>query len=506
MAGIKPAARSVPLFGSRVMATTFLTVGSAVWLVLLTLLPACQASVVFLCGTIIFLATNSVVSWIVLFQKKRLLFTVNVLQVLLFAMLFCQVHRVMGPHHFRVVEGPMLTDWHLFAWSHALHAADLLHFLGGYGLRYNLIEHRSFLAGALLVVMHLHVSVYIIGLIVRRVMRGLPRGTIDPVQRRLWKTRLLATFHYGSLTVALLVVLTAHFSRWPFADCLLWPLEQTLRTVDVGGIFKISGYHLHNVDQSFWCNLLGLLFRIVVGFVVVRSLHACHLRWLGGRALRPLEDFVDDLHHPHEKVREAAALALREIGIDAAAAVPTLILTIDDDSASVATATRRALERVCPSHPFAVPDLAEQLRHPNWAIRRAAVEALGKMGPAALGAVPFLVAKLADDDPTIANLAEQALQSIYPGWERGSLALNAVPVLIERLNHRKPAIRQSAADVLRRLGPGARRAVPALLRALGDDEEYPRLSAEWALDAIQPSWRHFKGRRLPLYVEAGALE
>src|SRR5687768_15552619 len=99
--------RAIDIPGPNVMVISFLTVGSALWLALLTLLPSCQASLLFLWGTAFWLVCNSVVSWLVLLQKKRLLFTVNVLQVLLFAMLFCQIHHVLGPHHFRLTENPL---------------------------------------------------------------------------------------------------------------------------------------------------------------------------------------------------------------------------------------------------------------------------------------------------------------------------------------------------------------------------------------------------------------
>jgi len=489
------------------MVIPFLTVGSATWLVLLTLAPGLRDYLLFLLGTCLWLASNSVVSWIILFQRKRLLFTVNVLQVLLLAMLFCQIHGVLGPGHFEASHVPLLLDWQIFAWAHAIHAADFLRLLPELGVRPHFIQPNSLLVLVLLAAMNLHVSVYVVGLLVRRLSRVFVRSGAapDPQGRRLRKRRLQVGSRYALLLSAGAVLATAGRQGWSIGDCLAWPLDQSLRTLDLGRILYTFGWRLHDVESSTWLSVLGLCYRLAFGFVVVQILCSLQLRWLGAQALRPLEDFVEDLHHPQETVREAAARALRNLGPHAAETVPDLIHALEEDSAGVGTAVRGALRRLGPTPESRLPELVANLRNPNWALRRAAAAALGNMGPTALAAVPCLVEKLADEDPSLPPLAEKALCRIYPGWERGSTALSSVPALIAKLGHSSRRIRQQAADVLGRLGPAARRAASPLIFALGDREEFVRLSAELALERIYPEWRTKPMQRRSLLVEAGIL-
>ena len=67
----------------------------------------------------------------------------------------------------------------------------------------------------------------------------------------------------------------------------------------------------------------------------------------------------------------------------------------------------------------------------------------------------------------------------------------AVPLLIELLRDSDPVVRRYAADCLGDLGPAAAPAVPALLRALGDEEQGGMVitvggAAAYALQKIDP--------------------
>lgn len=485
------------------MVTAFLTLGSASWLALLTLFPSLCAAPLFLGGTIFWIAVNGVVSLLVLFRKKKLLFLVNVLQVLLFALLFCQVNQTLGRHHFRVAGEPLFFDWQLFAWAHALHAADLVHFLSGYGLSLPAIENRTPLAGVLLILMHVQVTLYVLGLLVRWVGKVWTRwqGQASPQEKRRWKKCLRRILRIGLAGILTVVLTTAILSGWSLETWFLWQLDNVLRTLDVGAVQMVFGWQLHSIESSPWTGTLGILFRLLAGSFLLSWLHTWQLYWLGGRALRPLDDFIEDLQDPEERTRQAAASALGDIGPDAKTAVPQLLLALDDDSGPVGSATRLALAQVGPPPAYLLPDLIAHLRHPNWTIRRAAAVVLGQMGPRALACVPTLVEKLADEDHLTQERAEAALQRIYPGWETGSLGRPAIPRLVVKLNHSQRRLRQRAAEVLGWFGPGAKVAVPALLRALHDEQEYVRLSAEWALDAIEPGWARRVHVMMPLLEE-----
>jgi HEAT repeat protein len=123
-------------------------------------------------------------------------------------------------------------------------------------------------------------------------------------------------------------------------------------------------------------------------------------------------------------------------------------------------------------------------------VRRKAIELLGSVGPSAGDAIARLVELLADEDEQSQALAEQALKRISPSWNQGRFAKEAVPALSDKLAANDWRLRRNAADVLGRLGDSGREAVPALLRRLEDRHEYVRLSAQMALDHIEPDWRH----------------
>lgn len=65
------------------------------------------------------------------------------------------------------------------------------------------------------------------------------------------------------------------------------------------------------------------------------------------------------------------------------------------------------------------------------------------------------------------------------------IGAGAVPILTNGLNDERPHVREWAADLLGAIGTNARDAVPALVEALADPDEYVRLAARRALDEIE---------------------
>jgi HEAT repeat protein len=169
--------------------------------------------------------------------------------------------------------------------------------------------------------------------------------------------------------------------------------------------------------------------------------------------------------------------------------VAALVENVDDEAAAVAFASRQALETIGPGSRRDVDRLIALLTHPNLAVRRHAVDALGHMGPAAMAAVTALVPLLADRDRLLEIHADKALARIDPGWQTNCRAGQAIAILAKKLDADDRRIRQRAAEALGRLGPVARPAITPLVKKLTDPEEYVRISAEMALDAIDPAWR-----------------
>jgi HEAT repeat protein len=146
------------------------------------------------------------------------------------------------------------------------------------------------------------------------------------------------------------------------------------------------------------------------------------------------------LADPSEEVRDAAVVALAQIGPPAMTAAPALLALLRDFKTDARAAVVEALGRIQDKRPETLTVLRAALKDART--RRAALGALTNLGPAAAPAVPDLVTALNDVD--------------FAGMQ---------PLLIAALG---------------RIGPAAKEAVPALLRLLKDEA-----SRDLALPALR---------------------
>jgi HEAT repeat protein len=147
--------------------------------------------------------------------------------------------------------------------------------------------------------------------------------------------------------------------------------------------------------------------------------------------------------------RAAAADALRRIGAEAAEAVPALRQALDDRSADEATRTAAAL-------------------------------ALGNVGDPAAAAVPSLVAVLGEDRAPV-GLIKATAETL--GRIGSEAAAAASPRLADLLAAKGSGVevRRAAAQALDRFGDAARPALPALRKALQDEDRFIRSLALHAI-------------------------
>jgi hypothetical protein len=476
----------------------WLTGLSAAWFVLMLGTPW-QVGVFSLALTMSIIIVNLIVSICVLIRHKRILVGLNLLQVGLFGVLHYQVYSTLGAHHYRS-EGPVAVgSWLQFTVAHALRAADVLDFVENYGLDLQNLKHRSTFAGLLLVAMHLTVDLFLLTFVLRALLRVVrksfwERERLTSTQRRELSEYLAEQLPYWQkrcwLPCLLAFVACAWWQQWRAEDWLLWPLDKLIRLLDVADVLEIFHWRLHAVPRNFCTGTLALAFHLFVGLSVARWLNGMHLRVLGRRSLRSLDEVTEGLSEEVEAVRTAAARTLGELGPAAEPAMPALLIALADHSPAVGDAVRRALRAIGPGSADSVVDIIALLDHANWAVRRGAVEALGRMNSDAAEAVPALIAKLADRDPLLPAMVDEALSRIDPYWPHAPAALAALPELQDKLIDRDPRIRQAAADALRRFGPAGKKALPSLLSRLGDAHEYVRMSATFALDQIAPNWRN----------------
>jgi HEAT repeat protein len=124
-----------------------------------------------------------------------------------------------------------------------------------------------------------------------------------------------------------------------------------------------------------------------------------------------------------------------------------------------------------------VKQWVEQLKDSEPRRAAKAMTALTKIGEPA---VDPLIEVLKDKDEEARPLAAQVLGDIGPA------AKKAIPALIEALkdDDADPSVRNSAASALAEMGPAAKPAVPALLAALKDDDAGVRGSAAFTLGKV----------------------
>ena len=187
--------------------------------------------------------------------------------------------------------------------------------------------------------------------------------------------------------------------------------------------------------------------------------------------------------------RTKAACALRELGRDAAPALPRLATLLDDGSPVEGAVCgertwrfRGGDERTTPGEQAASAMVAigsaayspftKALAGPAWIARRNAAWGLGALD--ASEAVPALIEALRDPE---ASVREQV------AWALGAIGDHrAVDGLVAALSDSSPGVRRQAAWALGTIGD--RRAVAGLTKALKDTDSGVRRQAAWALGAI----------------------
>jgi HEAT repeat protein len=190
-----------------------------------------------------------------------------------------------------------------------------------------------------------------------------------------------------------------------------------------------------------------------------------------------VSQWIELLKSPDANQREKAAHALTTFGHQAKAAVPALAEALKDSETYVRQRVVFALGRIGRDANPAVPALVEVLRNDKEEfVRVTAAYALGRIGLEAR-TVPDLL----EACKGVAGLnARAALRQIGPGAEGKA----AVPALIKALGDEKWSVRAIAAECLGRLGPDAGAAVPALLKLLKDEHSEVRGDAAEAVGRI----------------------
>lgn len=206
-------------------------------------------------------------------------------------------------------------------------------------------------------------------------------------------------------------------------------------------------------------------------------------------------------------IRTRAIEALGALGQCAAEAVIPLVKTLGHRDRGVRESAKRTLVKI---GPVAVPELKNCLRSKDRDMKKRALLVLGEIGPAAVEAVPSLVKLLDDEDQHITSKAAEALERIgavaVPELRKfladpdigmrmraaealsnmGKGAVDAAPDLIKALCHKNFLLSKRVAETLGKIGPAV---VAALIKVLGDTDEWARSRAAYVLGTIGPDAR-----------------
>ena len=477
--------------GSEFRRDYLLAAVSAAWVCILVLIPPLTLSRLVFLATVSLITLNLVVSLRMLFGKGRVLVILNLAQLPLFCILNYQLFRAFGGDHYQFDVAPAAWHWIELTVVHIFRAVDVLDGLEAYGIDLQHIHSHSAVSGALLVWMHIAADIFIFSwayqwftrLWKRRAKRRQAEeaeGSRQQGERaRHWAGALQRTRKVGLAICLLLMVACAAVQGWRRVDWLLWPLDNALRTVDVGDMFQIYHWQLHRVSMGFWTITLAMGLRLVAGVYLGELITTLRVVVLRGHG-ETVEQLITMLDSGSLDVRVAACEGLGSYGASAEA-IPALSRALADAEYDVRLAASRALDRLDVDQGARVPGLIEALADEESRVRRAAASALGEIGPSAEAAVPTLIKALADKDRPVRQVAAATLDRLRVDRD-GRLA-----GLVEALGDEDREVRQAAAESLGEIGPGAGPAAPALIETLGDQEEDVRLAAAKALQGIGPT-------------------
>lgn len=404
---------------------------------------------------------------------RRVLYLLTLAQVGLFGVLFFQLHISHGDQHFQFDTPPQTWHWVEFVLSHILRSADVLDGLEEFHIHLQNITHRSTLVGILLVAMHLSVDIFLIGLLVRWLVKlwvwlmehwssfdnwlmNIELGLED-----FWKEHSRTIRWTCSVLFLLLLAAWGWWQNLQPSDWALWPLDNILRTIDVGDMFQVFNWKLHTVKDNPLNATVGVIFRLFVGIFVVGWITYVRLYYFQGLG-STVEGLVETLGKKNDRNSEAAAKALSNLPPEA---IPEIY--------------NRLVENDNSRHHSKIPDIFRAYGQQGSAFL---IEALreredGQFAAQWLGGIgkpvlPALFGLLGDSDSTVRKRAGTALSEV------GQVA---VPGLIMRLSHRSARVREGAALGLASISKQTKKGTQALLEATKDDVPEVRRAAVMAL-------------------------
>ncbi len=405
----------------------------------------------------------------------------GLMQLAIFCQLNVQIHDILGTAHYSYSSPPVFSDWINFIRAHALRAADLPDITDVYGISSQNISHQSILAGIALFGMYIIVGIFTLSLIFKMVSW---LAQIEPLSAVMkWVVR-------GGCAAALVMVVMAGWrNNWSLINCCLWPLDNILRTADLGDAFQIFGWQLHTLEPGMNPPATAVFFRMMTAIYAIMLTFPLYSRTLKGGA-RSVEHLAAICVSPEYSTRDRvlAIKELEEFGTFADSAIPDLVKVLVSSNKILRGAASEALKEIdplwarSPSACEAIPKLLKLLVNDDRGSRVGAAEVLGEFGPAAERAVPDLIKVLTDSE--VLHAAAKTLGKIGP---------TAIPDLVKILANEDKEVRCAAVQALEKIDPrwqqseGACREITSFVKDLDKVDGVARTSAVRALGEIGPS-------------------
>lgn len=206
------------------------------------------------------------------------------------------------------------------------------------------------------------------------------------------------------------------------------------------------------------------------------------LKEIGPAAKRAVPGLLEKAKKSPNRLYTYIAI-LGQIGPDAREAIPLLIEQLRTNKDEyVRKQIVIALAKISPESPDVAAVLVGALENDKYRyVRKEAAEALGSMKAAAKVALPALQRAVRDDHEVVREAAAKALPEIDPSDRNTTSVLTDVFSGDHNRRVRKAAV--SALGLMR--GPAAKEAIPALERALQDNDPGVRKAAAESLRRIQ---------------------
>jgi HEAT repeat protein len=178
--------------------------------------------------------------------------------------------------------------------------------------------------------------------------------------------------------------------------------------------------------------------------------------------------------------REHAAFLIKEIGPDAAAAIPVLMAILNDQTEGwrIVSEVRGALLAMGEKLSGHVPEFIAYLKSDDRETRQLGALLLASTGPKAQTAVPALLEAAESREWGVSHCVAQAL------WKIDHQTNVAVGIYTNSLQSTNSTYRQLALIDLRQMGPAAKAAGPQVKAALNDSDDLVRQQAEKTLREI----------------------